>query len=206
MAVDLLTETPSLDVEFPYIDIRYLTRKCSTSFRAGWGLVLFLCLTVSNPVPAWGQSSPPAREYEIKAAFMYHFARFVEWPAEEAWTQVTLCVLESPPMERALKALERKTVKDKPLTVRRLQHGEEGRDCQIVFIGALEPDRQGQVLETFAGAQVLTVGDAKTFARAGGIIRLFNAGNRIRFEINLEAARRAGLEISSRMLKLAEIV
>lgn len=166
--------------------------------------VLLACLYLQGAVvaPAWGQTSTPTREYEIKAAFLYHFAQFVEWPEKKE--QIMLCVLGSDPFGRALDNLKDKTVKEKTLTARRLDRIREARHCHVLFISPSEQERLPQVLDTLRASNVLTVGETQTFTQSGGVIRLFKAGNKIRFEVNLEAARRAKLTISSRMLKLAD--
>lgn len=169
-------------------------------------LALCLCLQGSLVAPALGQSDAPTREYEIKAAFLYHFARFVEWSGEDAEEEMALCVLGSDPFGRALDNLEGKAVRDRALTVRRLDGMQAAQSCHILFISASEQGRLPQLLNALQAGEVLTVGETKTFTKDGGMIRLFEAGNKIRFEVNLEAARRAQLTISSRMLKLADVL
>lgn len=180
---------------------------CETTVRRCLTLVVCLCMQTVMMAPAFGQSGDaPTREYEIKAAFLYHFARFVEWPEEAAQERVALCVLGQDPFGEALDGLDGKTTKNKTLTVRRIEHDREAQSCHVLFISSSERERLPQLLDMLHANHVLTVGETKTFARDGGVIRLFEVGNKIRFEVNLEAARRAELDISSRMLKLASVI
>lgn len=168
-------------------------------------LALCLCLQGSLAAPALGQSDAPTREYEIKAAFLYHFARFVEWSDEGTEEDIALCVLGSDPFGKALDNLESKAVRGRALTVRRLDRVQAARRCHILFVSASEQGRLSQLLDARWTDGVLTVGETETFTRDGGVVRLFEKGNKIRFEINRKAARRAHLTLSSRLLKLADI-
>ena len=99
-----------------------------------------------------------------------------------------------------------KTVDGRALTVRRLKGPEEGTGCQIVFVGAHEMSLLPALLREIRGSAILTVGDTEKFSRQGGMVNFVVQDNRVRFEINADAAQRAGLKISSKLLQLATIV
>ena len=150
----------------------------------------------------------PARAYRIKAAFLYHFARFSVWP-DEAFegtaTPLRLCILGKNPFGDALKQLQGKTVHNRPLEIRHLPAGASARGCHVVFMGPM-PERVLQAsLAQLKNRPVLTVGESRDFLRLGGIVRLVESKNRIQFEINITAARRAGLQLNARLLRLARI-
>jgi hypothetical protein len=148
-------------------------------------------------------------EYQVKAAFLYNFAKFVEWPARSfpaAGTPLTFCVVGEDPFGSDLEEITRgKTIDQRKLATRRVKKGRE-RECHILFVSPSEEARLGEILRDVKDASVLTVSDIAKFSRTGGIIGFIIEGNKIRFEINLDAAERAGLKISSRLLKLAKIV
>jgi hypothetical protein len=151
-----------------------------------------------------------ASEYQVKAAFLFNFARFVEWPADafpSADSPLQICILGQDPFGRDFEQM----IEDKAVSGHRIEiaHPEgvpQARACQILFIAL--PDKQ-QVLQTMQGlkgASVLTVGDAPGFARMGGIINFVLDDNRVRFEINQKAAELAHLKLSARLLTVAKLV
>ena len=168
-------------------------------------LVLFAAL---GRVPEAGARLPA--EYQIKAVFLYKFARFVEWPAAtlgDPGDPIVLGILGEDPFGRTLeKVIQGKTAQDRELVVRRFARIQELESCHILFITSSQKRRLFDILAHLDRAAVLTVGEMKLFARDGGMIRLVEKDEMIRFEINPEAAARAGLKISSELLKLAEIV
>lgn len=168
------------------------------------GSLLALCAGFASGEDA------PSREYQIKAAFLYNFAKFVGWPAhafKEARSTMTLCVLGSDPFGAALdQAIAGKTVAGRKMVVARFEGLPHLDVCHILFISPSERDRLAQILDTLTGSSVLTVGDTERFAHQGGMINFYVDENKVRFEINERAAERAGLKISSKLLKLATIV
>jgi YfiR/HmsC-like len=156
-----------------------------------------------------GQSQPPG-EYEVKAAFLYNFAKFVEWPAGSfpgPGSPLRLCALLSGPAYQALEqVVEGKTLNGRPLQVRQLTGLEEVKGCHLLFIGVAETKQARQLLHDGLDTGVLTVGEREGFAQAGGMINLVLRQNHVAFEINVDAANRAGLKISSKLLSLATIV
>ncbi len=149
-------------------------------------------------------------EYQVKAAFLYTFARFVEWPPQafsSPSAAMTICVFGEDPFGNYLyDAVRGKTVGDRPLAVYRLARLPAARECQILFITASEQNRMPALLASVTTDGLLTVGDTAQFAAQGGIIGLRLDGERIRLSVNLNAAEKAHLRISSRLLSLATIV
>lgn len=171
-------------------------------------LGVVLALGVWGGPPAPGQERL-ADEYEVKAAFLYNLLRFTEWPAEALppSTPLAVCVLGGDPFEGALEAaLRDKTVQGRALQTRHLHGAPEARRCQVLFVAASERGRTRAILEALRGAPVLTVGESEGFARVGGVINFVVEGGRLRFEVNPDAAERAGLRLSARVLQLARIV
>ncbi len=182
--------------------------------RTAGALVLGAALSLAAATaagPAAGQSPPLASdEYAIKAAFLYNFAKFVEWPngvfaAAEA--PLALCVLGADPFGGELDmVVQGKTAQGHPVVVRRLDGLGAVARCHILFVSSSEQERFAEVLGAVAGRSVLTVGEDGEFARAGGMISFVLREQRVRFAIDAGAAERAGLRLSSRLLDLAEPV
>lgn len=172
-----------------------------------WSMVL-AALLLSGPLgsAAWASEFD---EYAIKAAYLYNFAKYVEWPPgvfANADAPLSICIAGNNPFGDALAALSGKTVETHPVEVR-LVPAAVGLDrCHIVFVGRAEQSRFKTLLAKLVRLPILTVSDIGDFARAGGMIGLVEADQRIRFDINLTAARQANLKLSSQLLKLATIV
>lgn len=147
-------------------------------------------------------------EYEVKAAFLYNFARFVEWPRDpQGGEEFVVTVLGRDPFGTVLDdTLRGKTVGEQRIVIRRAERAEEVRGSRIVFICDSEKERLPAILKALEGAPVLTVGEMSEFAERGGVIRFKLEQGRIRLEINVAAAERSKLKISSQLLKLARIV
>ena len=147
-------------------------------------------------------------EYQVKAAYLLNFTRYVEWP-DQAFTSPTapidICVLGNDPFDGALEqAVAGRLTRGRPLLVQVKRTAAEARYCPVVFVPAATWRRSPGVLEQLRGHGVLTVGDSKEFAQAGGIIGFVIEQASVRFVVNLGARDRAGLHISSRMLALAQ--
>lgn len=147
-------------------------------------------------------------EYDVKAAFLFHFAQFVEWPGEtfkDANSPLTYCTIGDDPFHGALDTiLSGKTLGTRPFHVLHFKQSQEIQGCQVLFIGAGERKLLPELLAKAKTNSVLTVGESEHFAPEGGMIGFVLEGNKIRFEINLEAAQKARLKISSRLLALAK--
>ena len=170
---------------------------------------LVLILSFSPVAMALQPASQPLREYRIKAAFLYNFAKFVEWPPEafdEEDSALVLGVLGDDPFGAALQSLRGKTVRGRGLTIKRFDSLRDLGHCHILFITSSVREQQQKALESLQGSNVLTVGEMQRFVQMGGIINFVIRKNKLRFEINLDAGKRAGLVISSQLLKLADSV
>jgi hypothetical protein len=145
----------------------------------------------------------------VKAAFLYHFTQFVEWPAarEASAGRFVVAVLGADRFfEVAERTLAGKSSRDLTFAVRRVRRPAEAEDARIVFVGASEAGRVDEILRAVPETGVLTVSDMEEFAEHGGMIGFRTVNHRVRFDINLEAANRSGLKISSEVLKLARLV
>ena len=171
------------------------------------GIVLAAML-ISGGAPSFarGETAP---EYVVKAAFLYNFAKFVEWPAESfagPASPIVLFVFGADPFGDALKSLKGKTANGRPIVVRYAANLGELERCHLLFVSASSMALLPKILQATKGWNVLTVGDVDGFARDGGTINLLNEEQRIGIEINMEAAQRSRLKISSKLLALAKIV
>jgi len=157
-------------------------------------------------LPAQPETS---KEKEVKAAFLFNFAQFVEWPGaafSDAHAPLIIGLLGDDPFGGTLDAtVQGETVNGRPLLVQRYRRVEEIKTCHILFISDSEKARLPRIFATLKGRPILTAGDSEGFARSGGMIR-FITEKRVRFRINREAAAAAGLTISSKMLRAAEIL
>ena len=149
-------------------------------------------------------------EYAVKAAFLYQFTQFVEWPPNtfgDAAAPIVLGVLGQDPFgENLRRATQGRTVQGRSIVVRQVQHGEQLRQCHVLFVSASEEHRIPDVLRTVGTAGVFTVGDSPGFAEAGGTLNFVVDAARVKFEANIGAAERSRLRISSKLLTLARIV
>jgi hypothetical protein len=169
-------------------------------------LLLSVCIALTALLPALSQSSV---EYQVKAVYLFNFAKFVEWPRQAfSGPNVTFTIcLAGDPFDGALaKTIQGETVNNRPLTIRRLTGGENVTGCHILYVSRSESARFAEILSVAANAAILTVGETEDFINSGGMIRFVEAGQRIRFEINPDAAERGSLKVSSRLLRLADIV
>jgi len=147
-----------------------------------------------------------APEYEVKAAFLYNFAKFVEWPpgSERNTHAFRICLVGDDPFGALLtETVAGKTVQDRPIEIAHPDSAPELGRCQMAFIPRSQVRQLPRLLAGLTGASTLTVGETEDFARGGGMITFHIEENKVRFEINAEAAQRAGLRISSQLLKLA---
>ncbi len=173
--------------------------------QLGQGLLFTLLLYINSPGQAEDRQTS---EYNIKAAFLYNFSSFINWPEQSPRhnDEFELCVVGNDPFGKALDTISGKSVHGSLLTIRRLSSAETSDTCKLIYISKSEAGRYALLLSQIQARPVLTVSDIEEFAVNGGIIRFKLVGNKIRFEINVDAAERAGLKVSSRLLSLATIV
>jgi len=154
------------------------------------------------------QQSPT--EYQVKAAYVLNFLKFVEWPGDsnadihERW--IIGIVGENPFGDELTQIITGKTVQGHELGVRQFHPGEDFRVCQVLFISASEKKRLPTILAALNGLSVLTVGDMDHFIESGGTIQFVMEEKRVRFAIDISASSRARLKVSSKLLSLARTV
>ena len=162
-----------------------------------------LALALALAVPAHAAPS----EYEIKAAFIYQIARLVEWPPERAdGIAPRLCVLGGNPFGAALESVRGKPVNGRGIDVALLGAGADTRECALLFIATPAEKSLDRIVALSRGAGLLTLGDTEGFGQRGVMINFFLESGKVRFEINLDAARQGNLKIRSKLLSLAKIV
>ena len=155
------------------------------------------------------QQSKPT-EYQVKAAYLYNFGRFVKWPpglAAGKGDSFPVCVLGRDPFGPILDStLAGEALDGKPVVIRRIARPQDAADCRILFVSSTEENHLKEILAAIDQAGVLTVSDMPGFSRRGGMIQFVVEGDRIRFEINLATAESAKLVLSSELLKVAAAV
>jgi len=151
-----------------------------------------------------------SNEYQVKAAYLFNFAKFVEWPTgafRSPNSPLVICVLGLNPFGSDLEgSIAGKTVGGHRLKISNLPHGLDASSCQIVFIASSEKGQMREILQSLTGASVLTVGDTSGFTDDGGMINFVLEGDRVRFEANVDAADHAHLRLSARLLTVAKLV
>jgi hypothetical protein len=156
------------------------------------------------------QSQQKPSDYQVKAAYLYNFGRFVEWPVKVAATKgdsFTVCILGEDPFGSTLDAtLAGEAIGGKHVVPKRISTPQESPGCQILFLSAAEAGRLNKVMEGLDKEAILTVSDIPQFLQRGGMIQFVMDGNRVRFEVNLAATQRVGLTLSSELLKVATAV
>lgn len=152
------------------------------------------------------QATGPA-EYEVKAAFIHNIARFVEWPADTQHDgKSRLCILGEDPFGTALDVLQGKAIGESTWEVVQVRAGASLRRCRVLFVSSSERANLARILAGVEDRGVLTLGDTEGFAALGVMVNFYLEQNRIRFEVNHGAVQRAGLGLSSQLLKLARLV
>ena len=158
------------------------------------------------PVRNLPAQTPTPTEYEVEAAYLSNFGRFVEWPARAGSQNdpFYVCVLGQDPFGPLLDAsLKGENIGGAPMAAKRLSGPEDAAGCRILFVSTSKTSQLRATLAALGTSNILTVSDIPGFTRSGGMIQFVLDGNRVRFEINLAAARRAGLTLSSELLKVA---
>jgi hypothetical protein len=172
-------------------------------------MFMLMVVTAGHGTPSASAESRMPSEYQVKAAFLYNFAKFVEWPEtalSSSMAPLNICILGKNPFNASLDDIRDKTVSGRPLSIRMNPDIEKLDQCHILFICASEKNQLSYIIQRLNNASVLTVADMEGFTSAGGMINLVMQDNKVSFDINLKSARLAGLKISSRLLKLANTV
>ncbi len=181
---------------------------CSSApFLKGCRLLTFVSLLMLNAESGPAQQPQPS-EYQLKAAFLYHFAQFTEWPApaySREDSPFVIGVLGEDPFGPALQqTLLGKTLAKHPVTYKLVRSvAEATNSCHMLFVSSSEKKHLPQIITELNSSSVLTVGESDEFIASGGMINFVMQGNKIRFQINNAAAKAAGLQIRSKLLSLA---
>lgn len=179
-------------------------RRRRNGFLATFAGCYLACLPGAHRLAA--QPAKPS-EYQVKAAYLLNFGKFVEWPAKPGAAPdepFQICVLGKDPFGPFLDtALAGETINRAPLAARRIAKTQDAAPCRILFISTSEQESLKAILQSLEKVPVLTVSDIAQFGRQGGMIQFVFSGNRVRFDVNLVAARAAGLTLSSELLKVA---
>jgi hypothetical protein len=177
----------------------------SVMMRRTIAAIVWLLFAASNSLGQQRHS-----EYQVEAAYLYNFGRFVEWPAKITSVKTgpfTICVLGQDPFGSLLdKTLAGEMIGNQSVAAKRISSPQESTDCQILFISSSEANRVNKIIESLDKSSVLTVSDIPQFSRHRGMIEFVSEDNYIRFEINLAETQRAGLNLSSDLLKVAAAV
>jgi hypothetical protein len=172
-------------------------------------LLLAVLAFLGNTFPAFTQADVPT-EYQLKAAFLFNFAKFVDWPAgsfSSPQSPFFICILGVDPFGHVMDdTLQGKTIGAHAVVIQRVKDSAELRHCQMTFVSSSERLRVPEIIEASKGTSTLLVGESAGFAVAGGAIQFDLEENRVRFLINTDAAERAGLRVSSKLLSLAKVV
>jgi hypothetical protein len=171
-------------------------------------IVMVTALCALSPTRANAQSQ--ADEYQLKAAYLFHFAQFVDWPPEalkNSGNTFLICILGDDPFHGDLgRIMQGKLVGEQTVRVQNIKQMQEAQGCHVLFIDKNESKRKSLSLAELRTLPVLTVGESEDFLNQGGIIRFFLEDRKIRFDINQQAAGNANLKVSSRLLLLAKTV
>ena len=169
------------------------------------GIILATLSVTLAPPRAFAQSAPT--EYDVKAAYLYNFAKFVKWPPNSIDPTLDICVLGGNPFGEALQSMvSGENIGGKPAKVREIDSAHDLGGCNILFVTRGASHHVRSILASVDDKPMLTVSDIPGFSDDGGMIEFVNQSGRVRFNINLAAAQRAGLNLSSELLKVAGVV
>lgn len=175
-------------------------------------LIIFIVtmMMLSPASQAWAQDGETSSEYLIKAGYIYNFAKLVEWPATtfaQPDSPIVIGIVGNDPFGPVIdKVLEGKKVNGHPFLIKRLKTTADVKECHILFVGSSLGPHVSDTIRLTRGTPVLTISEIPGFADRGGIINLTLEQNKVRFEVNVEAAKEADLNISSRLLVLAKVI
>lgn len=172
--------------------------------------VLIAALLLTSMGGARAARAQALDEYQVKAALLFNFIKFVDWPAEafnDAGAPIVVGVVGDDPFGNVLdQAIGGKAIHGRPLVARRLRWGQDLRACHLLFISASERKRLPQIIASLSGASVLTLSDMEQFNQQGGMIAFVLEASKVRFAINAGMAEQARLKISAKLLALAKTV
>ena len=174
-------------------------------------LCVVLLVASGSGRPAIAAETAPFREAEVKAAFLFNFAQFIEWPVQSfsnATAPFVIGVLGDDAFGHILNQMvQGETIRGRPIILKSHKRADELTDCHILFISRSEHARLAQILTAAGNPGVLTIGEIDQFTHLGGVINFFTTrDNKVHFEIHLANAARAGLKIDAKLLKVAQVV
>jgi hypothetical protein len=186
-------------------------RRTLSSAWVCWLIILMgFALLGLGSTSTFGAETPALKEHELKAAFVYNFTKFVEWPSSsfrDPNAPFVVAVAGNSPCTAELEkiAKERK-INGRQMIIKRVTTFEAAQDAQALFISASEESRSKDWLAAVRGRSVLTIGESELFCKQGGVINFLLEGEKIRFEINIDQAEASGLKVSAQLQKLAKTV
>lgn len=169
-------------------------------------LLAAIACCVAWPIQSAQAQGEPTREYEIKAAFLYHLSQFADWPSRSGEHAFSICVLGSDPFGGKLKELESRKHLNQPMVTAYPQSATLARDCQIVYLADDQRGNVPAILNQLRGYPVLTVSSLPGFVDQGGGVGFVIENTRVRLEVNNQAARRAQIKLSAKLLEVARRV
>jgi hypothetical protein len=183
--------------------------RCGLARTMGCIAALSVVIALGDPLTA-GPSEDGLDEYQVKAAFLYNFAKFVVWPAGTFSTSrepLVICILGQNPFGHSLEeAVAGKAIDGRALIIRSIVNVKQIVACQVLFVASTESKRSMPIIGAISPPGVLTIEDSDAFGTEGEVINLRLDEGKVRFDINVQAAERAKLKISSRLLALAHII
>ncbi len=177
-------------------------------YLAIWVTIMILLFSFTM-FPHLCSAASRYKEDEIKVVLIYHFTKFIEWPPEafsDANAGFKLCIFGANPSEDALTKIQSKLVKGKPLVIQRVNHTAQLNTCHTLFVSASEALHVAPILAYVKTLPIVTISDLNSFTRMGGMFNFVRSKDTIGFEVNPKAARRAGVTIRSKLLRLAKTV
>lgn len=188
-------QRPGLDRLWRYLPVENRFAHC---------LLTSLLLILSTVTPSQAETIPsPA--YQLKASYIYHFTKFIDWPAEKlagAGGEFSICVLGKDPFGKALDVISGKKAHGARIQVFRIKAPDE-RDCHIVFVNEEDPELEVQFIEAASQPGVLVIGESEKFIEHGGLLRFLTLKDRVRFQIDRDRAEAAGLRIAKKLMSVA---
>ena len=179
--------------------------ECLSSVRRALGILWCVIFAVSS----LQAEQPKPSEYQVEAVYLLNFAKFVEWPAAAVppGEPFSICVLGQYPFGAALdRTIAGESIDGRKVVVRRFSKAQEAMSCHVLFISLSEEHRLAEILKALEKTTILTVSNLPNFSQQGGMIQFVVEANKVRFEVNLTSAERAGLTLSSELLKVATTV
>ena len=195
---------------------RFMDRNCSRpaaerhAFRRRFLQIVVVAVAWLSLQSATFAAPNQPTEYEVKAAYLYQFGKFVEWPegaSSGSSNDFAICTLGVDPFGSVLdQTISGRSVQGRKVIAKRLSSVSDASECKILFVGSSEQNRTAEILKIVQGKGILTVGERADFITQGGMVQFQVEQNKVRFEINLPAVERSNLKVSSQLLKVARVV